>query len=260
MKVAPQYATHWLPCGTCLGCREQQAATWAVRLRHETRSHSHSTFLTLTYDDENLPDGLDKTHLQRFWKRLRKTTPNKLKYFACGEYGDKTKRPHYHAAVFNLDKYGDERKYDTENEESQLLTETWGKGRVLRSELTPARISYVAGYVLKKAGYKKQIYCDEDGVELQAPFRKMSTALGKDWLKKYDEDLKHGYVQDEDRKLPIPRYYLDKIKEANPELSRYIQEQKDAKREEMPTPDRDRNKAAEAIRHQQIKRAKRDKI
>lgn len=224
------------------------------------RLHSHNTFLTLTYDDVNLPDGLSVQHLQNFWKRLRKDTGLKLKYFACGEYGDRTRRPHYHAAIFGLGKFGDEKKWDLENETSQHLDELWKLGRVLSSALNPARIAYVAGYVLKKAGYKKQRYFTEDGTEVKAPFRKMSNGLGRDWLEKYDTDLRNGYVQDEGRKLAIPRYYQDKIKKHYPELASYIQEQKDKRREQMPPPDKDRNRAAEKIREQQVKRAKRDRV
>ena len=34
-------------------------------------------------------------------KRLRKKLhPLKIRFFHCGEYGDKTRRPHYHALIF----------------------------------------------------------------------------------------------------------------------------------------------------------------
>jgi len=68
---------------------------------HEAKYHEQKAFLTLTYDDLHLPDNgsLDKTHYQKFMKRLRKelnpsgTKPEdykKLRYFMCGEYGDTT--------------------------------------------------------------------------------------------------------------------------------------------------------------------------
>lgn len=261
IKVAPQYATHWLGCRVCIGCRDAQAATWTTRLTHETRSHSHNIFLTLTYDDNHLPNGLQIPHLQKFWKRLRKRTKNTLKYFACGEYGDRTKRPHYHAAIFGLNPFGDEKKYDMDNNHSETLTQLWGHGQVLIAELTPPRMAYVAGYVMKKAGHKKQIYCDEDGVEIQAPFRKMSNGLGAAWLGKYMTDLRNGFVQNADkRKIAIPRYYTDILKTINHgALHQQIQEQKDKARAKMEAPIRDRCKAGETIRMQQIKKAKRDK-
>lgn len=259
-KVAPEYATHWLPCGKCLGCRDAETATWALRLQHEARSHSHNTFLTLTYDDAHLPLGLQIPDMQKFWKRLRRALPNKIKTFYCGEYGDRTKRPHYHAAVFGSVTQGDETRWDNDNLTSESLNAIWGNGLVTISELTPYRMAYVAGYVLKKAGYKKQLYCDEDGVELQPPFRKMSVGLGKQWLEKYANDLRLGYAQTEGRKLSIPRYYNEIIKKTRPDLAEMIQKNKDTEREKRPPPDKNRNKAAEKIREQQVKKARRDRV
>lgn len=264
LRVHPTAATHWLPCGTCLGCRDAETATWALRLKHEARSHSHNTFLTLTYDDDNLPEGLQITDMQRFWKRLRKAVPEKFKHFYCGEYGDRTKRPHYHAAVMGLNPIGDEKKWDNESHTSAKLNEIWGNGIVTTAELTPARMAYVAGYVLKKAGYKRQHFLiqGEDGIpiEVQAPFRRMSQGIGRQWLGKYQEDLKHGYVQTDERKQRIPRYYRDILDKQNPHLAAYIKQNLDDERQMRPPPDRERNKAAEIIRTQQIKRAKRNKI
>lgn len=273
LGVAPQYATHWLPCGSCIGCIEAQALTWAIRLKHESRSHSHSTFLTLTYDVENEPNGLSIPHMQAFWKRLRRKLPATIKVFYCGEYGDKTKRPHYHAAVFNYTPFPDSKKWDTENTVSETLNAIWGKGRVTQSELTPYRMAYVTGYVLKKAGYKRQVYCDVDGVELQAPFRRMSQGLGKNWLQKYASDLRHGCVHHDGYKVAVPRYYQDILKKAlnvygpktlqeihYAEQATLLQSAKDERRANMEQPDRDRCRAAEQIRHQQIKKRKRDRI
>lgn len=259
-NIEQHEATHWLPCQTCVGCREAQALEWTIRLKHETRSHSHSTFLTLTYADEATNIALDIPELQRFWKRLRKYSSSPIKYFACGEYGDRTKRPHYHAAVFNLGTMPDAKKWDMENTVSETLNGIWKNGRVLQSELTPPRIAYVTGYVMKKAGYKKQIYCDEDGVDIQAPFRKMSNGLGKQWLEKYATDLREGCVQHEDYKIAIPRYYLEKLKKDRPHLAEIINKAKDERRQAMQAPDRDRLDAAEQIRHQLIKKHKRDKL
>lgn len=234
---------------------------WTIRLKHEARLHSANTFLTLTYEDTEERLELSIPHLQGFWKRLRRALePLKIKYFGCGEYGDRTRRPHYHAAVFGLQQFPDSIKWDTENTTSETLNKLWNHGRVLQSELTPHRIAYVTGYVLKKAGYKKQIYCDVDGVDLQAPFRKMSKGLGEEWLTKYGTDLRHGWVQHEDYKVGIPRYYTDKIKKTQPTLAEMIQTAKDIARENMPAPDRDRCKAGEQIRLQQIKQHKRDKL
>lgn len=254
-----KHATHWLGCGVCLGCRDEQNATWALRLQHEARSHSRNTFLTLTYDDDHLPEGLQIPHMQTFWKMLRKNIPEKIKHFYCGEYGDKTKREHYHAAVFGLNAMGDEKRWDAENFTSEILNKIWGKGVVTISELTPDRMAYVAGYVLKKAGYKKQHYlvAGDDGImkEVQPPFRRMSRGLGENWLTKFGNDLRLGYVDHDDRKLPIPRYYRDKLK--NTELGEMIKAVNDAEREKRPPPDPERLKAAERIRQLRLKTARR---
>ena len=258
--VARQYATHWLPCGKCLGCQDLTTATWALRLAHENRFHSHSTFLTLTYDDEHLPPGLSKPDMQKFWKRLRKAVPEKFKTFYCGEYGDRTKRPHYHAAVFGLNPIGDERKWDAENNESPTLTRLWGKGIVTLSTLSPERMAYVAGYVLKKAGYRKQLYCDADGVDLQPPFREMSRGLGKQWLETFATDLQWGYASTDGRKLSIPRYYLNILRKTRPEVVEHLQQQRDQEREKRGAPDPARLKAAEKIREKTVARARRDRV
>lgn len=66
-----------LPCGQCLGCRLDYSREWAVRCTHESLLHKENSFITLTYDDEHLPEdgGLVKKHWQDFCKRLRKKKP-----------------------------------------------------------------------------------------------------------------------------------------------------------------------------------------
>lgn len=198
--------------------------------------------------------------MQKFWKRLRKALPTPIKHFYCGEYGDRTKRPHYHAAVFGYAVPADAKTWDTENVTSETLSDIWGMGIVTISELTPYRMAYVAGYVLKKAGYKKQIYCTEDGVELQPPFRKMSQGLGRQWLDKYADDLHQGHIDTGERKIGVPRYYLDKIKKNRPGLYKLIKEANEKNRLRHTENDPARNKAAEKIREQAVKRARRDRV
>ncbi|MEM2002467.1 MAG: hypothetical protein QXT77_07480 [Candidatus Methanomethylicaceae archaeon] len=69
----------------------------------EAALHKDNAFITLTYSDEKLPKGgtLVPEHPQKFFKRLRKICePARIRVFYVGEYGDRTRRPHYHAAVF----------------------------------------------------------------------------------------------------------------------------------------------------------------
>lgn len=139
------------PCGSCDVCRIRRKRLWANRIMLESYCHGDSTFITLTYDDEHLPDScgddcqcsgdtLRPKDAQDWLKRLRLAiAPRKIRYFLAGEYGDETWRPHYHVAVFGL----------SQAEES-VVRDTWNMGHVVCGSLTPASASYIAGYVTKK--------------------------------------------------------------------------------------------------------------
>ena len=106
-----------LPCGQCEGCRLYQAKTWSFRLMHEFETNDKvGEFITLTYNNENLPKGktLDHEDVKLFFKRLRRKierrTGKRIRYFICGEYGPKTKRPHYHAIIFGY-AFQDKKKF-----------------------------------------------------------------------------------------------------------------------------------------------------
>lgn len=123
-------------CGQCLGCRSRRRDEWAGRILMEARYHESSIFATLTYDPLTCPLELSKRDVQLFVKRLRKT--HKFRYFACGEYGERTGRPHYHVILFGL-----------LPDDEQCIQKSWSNGFVSCSLLTPARARYVAKYVLK---------------------------------------------------------------------------------------------------------------
>jgi len=107
----------------------------------ESLKHGDSSFITLTYSPENIPEGgtLVPKHAQDWLKRLRRQSTNKLRYYLVGEYGDHTQRPHYHAAIFGIGP-----------ESRALIESTWGKGHVHVGDLTKDSSAYVAGYVTKK--------------------------------------------------------------------------------------------------------------
>lgn len=140
-----------VPCGRCHACRKERSKAWALRLMLESLYYRDSIFLTLTYDDlhiplvhngDKCPYSLKKDDLQRFWKRLRKDLDyqgRKIKYYAVGEYGDETFRPHYHAIVFGLSKYDEE-----------LIKDNWSNGLVDVGNVDMASCNYVAGYIQKK--------------------------------------------------------------------------------------------------------------
>jgi hypothetical protein len=191
-----------VPCGKCLGCRADQSLMWSIRAYHESTLHERNSFVTFTYDDAHLPsDGLIvKKHLQDFFKRLRKSYPPKaIRYIACGEYGDTTKRPHYHAILFGDDFLWDKVVIDDQLYTSPWLQKKWGMGHVSIAPVTMASICYTCGYVMKKIG-------DEDTFSLMS----RRPPIGHDWLSKYKSDLiRTGFVTIEGRQYPVPSRYLD---------------------------------------------------
>lgn len=138
------------PCGNCLPCRINKARTWQHRIMLEARSHLESSFITLTYDDDHLPRNaradpeLRKKHLQNYFKRLRKRINQPFRYFAVGEYGDKSGRPHYHACLFGLG-----RSFGPDVGLAWCL-EGLPIGITHIGDVTPESARYIAGYTLKK--------------------------------------------------------------------------------------------------------------
>lgn len=162
-----------VPCGQCIGCRIDRSREWANRCMLELQYHDSAYFVTLTYDDFHVPKSfypdpetgeahtsftLCKRDFQLWMKRLRKKfSDDKIRFFACGEYGGETKRPHYHAIVFGLH-LSDLVKYKTVREgdsyytyyNSESIQETWPNGFVVVGEVTWESCAYVARYVTKK--------------------------------------------------------------------------------------------------------------
>lgn len=144
-------------CGQCLPCRINRRRIWTHRIMLEASQYSDNAFVTLTYDDEHLPADMSVSPrvVQLFMKRLRKKWPTKIRYFACGEYGDQTMRPHYHLAVFNLPPC--ERGITRFSKTGQsccaicdVIKEAWGMGNIMIGTLEPKSIAYIAGYIVKK--------------------------------------------------------------------------------------------------------------
>jgi hypothetical protein len=190
-----------LPCGKCTGCRADQALMWSIRAYHESTLHFKNSFITLTYDDDHLPDDglIVKKDLQDFFKRLRKSLPHKIRYIACGEYGDTTRRPHYHAIIFGENFRDDKIAISDSLYTSPSLSDVWGKGLVSIAPVTMSSICYVCGYVNKKIG-------DADTFSLAS----RRPGIGHDWLKKFSDDLvRTGSVTIEGREYPVPSRYLD---------------------------------------------------
>lgn len=185
-----------VPCGKCVGCSADRALTWSIRMHHEASQHERNSFLTLTYK-EPAPVCLSKRDLQLFFKRLRRKFS--VRYFACGEYGTRTHRPHYHAVVFGEDFLGGAYAINDSLHGNPYLDRAWGKGFVSCGQVTFASCMYVAGYVAKKIG-------DKDTFNLMS----RRPGIGHTWLDKYVKDLVNTEtVVIEGQELPIPKRYID---------------------------------------------------
>lgn len=145
-------------CGQCMPCRINRRRIWATRLIVEGKQYKDNAFVTLTYDPEHCPDSLIPTDLQSFMRRLRDrfayhTDGRKLRFFACGEYGDENERPHFHLILFNFPTciYRRTRKgVSSCCVWCDMVRDAWGKGFVFLGELEDDSAGYVCGYVTKK--------------------------------------------------------------------------------------------------------------
>ena len=240
-----------LPCGRCIGCAMKRVQQWAMRCRHEAEFWNHNAFVTLTYDDAHLPPfgSLCKRHLQDFLRKLRRAqrgvevAPNSLarpiRFFACGEYGDTTKRAHYHVLLFNC-AFPDRQKFGVRNGEtvytSPMLRHLWPHGNHEIGSVTPASAAYTAGYAMKKinrsVGQKFYDVVDFDSGEVVGQriveFNQMSLkpGIGQYWFDKYKDDLRLGFIIVDGKKVSVPRFYDKKFRDEFPELADAIKERK----------------------------------
>lgn len=148
-----------VPCGQCIGCKLERSRQWAVRAVHEAKLHTLNCYVTLTYTDAPEGGTLVKKHLQDFWKRLRKHYPGlRIRYLACGEYGENLGRPHYHAIIFGLD-FPDKRVHSRKGENtlytSATLERIWQHGFCTVGAVTFDSAAYVSRYTTKKISGEK---------------------------------------------------------------------------------------------------------
>lgn len=216
-----------LPCGKCAWCRQQYSRGWAVRVMHEASLYEDNCTLTLTYDDEHLPSegSLVKSDHQKFIKRLsEKISPRKIRFFYCGEYGDKNGRPHFHTCIFNYD-FKDKKKAETSPSgetlyESEELNELWqNRGRARIGALTYESAAYVARYVLKKMTYNVPPEFYYEGKTPEYADMSRRPGLGADWLKKFKNDVyPFDFVVMDNVKMSPPKYYDNLLKTLDPAL------------------------------------------
>ena len=180
----------------------RRMCSWAWRLQYEYKKSNFAQFITLTYSEDFIPQNgyLVKADLQNFFKRYRKALnakikdPLPLKYFACGEYGDTTDRPHYHAILFNP--------------EINIVENTWKKGAVHYGPVNDATIMYTLKYMVKEN--KRQ--------DKPSEFQLMSKGLGTGYLDNekniawHNADYENRYhLPLHDLKVPMPRLWKQLI-------------------------------------------------
>lgn len=252
-----------VPCGQCMACRIDRSREWATRCEHEIQMHEENCFITLTYNDENLPKygSLSKEHFQLFMKRLRKHVSKEgkeVRFYACGEYGDDLGRPHYHAIVFGYD-FKDKEVVDSKNYNSNKnrfktgrswkiftspsLEAIWKKGFVTVGEANINSAGYIARYLTKKiTGEKAPKYYLNRLPEFSLMSR--MPGIGKGWYDKFKTDV---YPKDfftiNGKKFKPSRYYDSLLKKENPSLYEEIKAIREGKVEyELPLRRRQKEK------------------
>lgn len=219
-----------IPCGKCVGCRLDKSRQWASRCLLELEQHKSAWFLTLTFDDEHLakdaytgkshyvldfpvdistgqnlrPATVDVVDIQRFMKRLRDYTGQPLRYFACGEYGEESNRPHYHLIIFGLDlpryvpgspdsdlqfwKYSKSKIKGMYNMifTSKTVSACWKNGLAVLGSVTFESCAYVARYTLKKSDAQELV-----DLGCKKPFITMSRKPGiaRDYYEKFKDSI-----------------------------------------------------------------------
>lgn len=212
-----------VPCGKCYDCCMRRASGWSFRLMQESKKSVYSHFITLTYATEHVPItgngfmSFNKRDTQLFWKRLRKQVSqfwaayqekNKIilkdvppvRYYLAAEYGGKTRRPHYHAIVFNVpDPYCIER--------------SWGLGTVWYGSVSAASVGYCLKYISKPRTSRRH-QRDDRVME----FGTFSKGLGLGYLTdqvrawhKADLDGRMYLVYEGGKRCAMPRYYKQKL-------------------------------------------------
>lgn len=236
-----------LPCGQCIGCRLEKSREWAVRCCYEASLYKDNCFITLTYDDDHVPANmsLNKKDWQDFMKRLiadvnykrkKKGLPyKKIRFFMCGEYGERTFRPHYHAILFNHE--FDDLKTVTKMtehglsryEHSETLFRLWGKGIVSVGDMTFESAAYVSRYCLKKINGPE---AEWHYFGRMPEFSLMSRCPGiaKVWWDKFKSDvINNDCTFSRGKRAPVPRYFDKLLGKIDEELLRQIKDERASK-------------------------------
>ncbi|QXP08617.1 MAG: replication initiator protein [Arizlama microvirus] len=228
-----------IPCGQCIGCRIRKVEDWGTRIAHEAQMHSRNSFLTLTYAPENMPwnGSVSKREAQLFMKRLRKEIETKIRFFTCGEYGDKSGHPHYHSIIFGYDFSGDRVFHKLTDRGDRLYTsaqleKVWPYGHALIGDVTPQSGAYVAGYVTKKIGgepaaaHYSRVHPFRDEVHQVEPefaLQSRRPGLGFTWYEKHKADaFPSDFIVIDGKERAVPRYYTLKLQQHDQTITRHL--------------------------------------
>lgn len=152
-------------------------------------------------------------------KRLRKRIGNGLRFFAVGEYGSTTCRPHYHLLLFG---------YPYKCNIGQIISDSWQKGFISVGNVCGASINYCTKYVLI-GGVDPEFFQLLDDVGCQRPFMFCSRRpfIGYDYLTEdmieYHRSTGSLLLTRDGYKQSLPRIYRGKI--FNPFTLRKLNEQ-----------------------------------
>ena len=221
-----------LPCGRCMGCKLERARQWAMRCMHEASLYDKNCFLTLTYADNKLPSdrSVNRRHVQLFLKRLRRAYPKAvIRYFGCGEYGERLGRPHYHLCVFGFD-FPDKLLHTISGGHklyrSASLEALWGFGHCLIGDLTFGSAGYVARYCTKKV---TGAMADDhyNGRTPEFACMSLKPGIGSGWYDKWKFDCyPSDFLVTRGVRCKPPRFYDKRLAVDDPELYERIRTQR----------------------------------
>lgn len=244
MQKNPNYvltSTEKGKCGQCSGCRVEYTRQWAMRCVAEMGDTIKAAFITLTFDPLYLPKNgsvslaFIKGWFKKFRERVRYHYKQEIRFYCCGEYGSKQKRPHYHAIVFKFD-FPDKKLWSRKNGQllyvSDFLKDCWYYGFHTIGQVTFDSCQYVAQYCMKKFSSKDSRKMKEHYGDREPEFHHMSRVPGIGW-KYFDDWWSDMYPNDKftfkGKQLRPPAYFDYLLKKKHPELYEQVKEARQQK-------------------------------
>lgn len=202
-------------CGKCPYCLQRRSNNWVFRCMQHAKTARSAIWCTLTYSQPPLDDNnmmtLRKRDPQNFFKRLRDRTGTKdIKYYLCGEYGDNTERPHFHAVIFNASAEDIEACW-TGFREVLSTGEFVQLGICDFDEVNENTVMYTAKYM-----NKGKLIPKFEGDKRLPEFQLFSKGLGANYLtpeiiKYHQEDISRQFAYVDGFKKALPRYFRLKV-------------------------------------------------